>query len=108
MGGAIDPLNAITPGLGFKCPRSGMHDGDFVSFYSLVQGAQWDFFGKNQSTHITPAEGVTKVLAKKGLRMHRIVRTKWACLISPSRQRVAVAHGLPQAVGAIATTAPPL
>ena len=45
MGGAIDPSNAITPGLGFKFPRSGMHDGDFVSLYSLVQGTQWDFFG---------------------------------------------------------------
>jgi len=65
MGGAVDPSGGITPGLGFKFPRSGVHDGDFVSLYSLVQGTQWDFFGKNQSTHITPAEGVTKVLAKK-------------------------------------------
>lgn len=65
MGGAVDPADGITPGLGFKFPRSGVQDGDYVGLYSLVAGTQWNFFGRNQSTHITPASGVTVVIAKK-------------------------------------------
>jgi len=48
MGGAMDPGdNGITPGLGFKFPRSGVPEGDIVTLFSLDVGDQWNFFGKN-------------------------------------------------------------
>jgi len=66
MGGALDPADGLTPGLGFKLPRSGVPDGDLVMLYSLAAGTQWDFFFKNQSNHLAPAEGFpTTLLAKK-------------------------------------------
>jgi len=60
LGGALDPKSfggGLTPGLGFKLPRSGVHDGDFVMLYSLAFGDQWDFFKLNQSNHLSIAEG---------------------------------------------------
>lgn len=65
MGGAVDPSDGLTPGLGFKIPRSGVHDGDWVMLHSLAFGDSWNFFLKNMSNHIAPASGVTKILAKK-------------------------------------------
>jgi len=69
MGGAVDAdgTPGLTPGLGFKLPRSGRPDGDFVMLYALSPGDSWDFFKLNQSNHIAPATGVTKVLASKFL-----------------------------------------
>lgn len=65
LGGAVEFGDGLTPGLGFKFPRSGVHDGDWVSLYSLAFGDQWNFFGKNQSNHIAPGEGFTTVLVNK-------------------------------------------
>jgi len=66
MGGAVDPKEGLTPGLGLKFPRSGRHDADFVMLYSLVEQSSWNFFGLNQSNHIAPAvDFATKVLAAK-------------------------------------------
>jgi hypothetical protein len=65
LGGALDPSNGITPGLGFKLPRSGVHDGDFVTLHSLRFGDQWNFFLKNQSNHLEPVGGIVSVLVAK-------------------------------------------
>lgn len=67
MGGAVDATDSagLTPGLGFKLPRSGRPDGDFVMLYSLAMGDSWDFFHLNHSNHIAPASGVVQILAKK-------------------------------------------
>lgn len=68
MGGAVDANSqgdGMTPGLGFKLPRSGRPDGDFVMLYSLAFGDSWDFFKSNQSNHIATTSGASLVLAKK-------------------------------------------
>jgi len=66
MGGALDPTDGITPGLGFKLPRSGFPDGDFVMLHSLRAGDQWNFFLNNQSNHLEPVSGgATSVLVAK-------------------------------------------
>lgn len=68
MGGALDPTlmgPGLTPGLGFKFPRTGVPDGDFVMLYSLEWGDQWNFFLNNQSTHLEPVGGPALVLVVK-------------------------------------------
>jgi len=68
MGSAVDPGSygdGVAPGLGFKLPRSGRHDGDFVMLNALGFGEHWDFFHLNQSNHIAPANGFTAVVAEK-------------------------------------------
>jgi len=59
LGSAVDPgSDGVTPGLGFKFPRSGVPDGDFVTLHTLDTGnPQWNFFFKNQSTHTAPTNG---------------------------------------------------
>ena len=63
MVGAVEFGDGLTPGLGFKFPRSGVHDGDWVTLYSLAFGDQWNSFGKNQSNHIVPGEGLLRSTA---------------------------------------------
>jgi len=66
LGGALDPADGLTPGLGFKLPRSGVPDGDFVMLHSLRAGDQWNFFLKNQSNHLEPVSGgATSILVAK-------------------------------------------
>eukprot|EP00327_Prymnesium_parvum_P010960 CAMPEP_0184377666 /NCGR_PEP_ID=MMETSP0007-20130409/2454_1 /TAXON_ID=97485 /ORGANISM="Prymnesium parvum, Strain Texoma1" /LENGTH=453 /DNA_ID=CAMNT_0026721659 /DNA_START=19 /DNA_END=1380 /DNA_ORIENTATION=+ len=66
MGSAADLSNGgLTPGLGFKFLRSGVHSGDFVALHSLDLGQSWNFFKYNLSNHIAPPAGFTAILAKK-------------------------------------------
>lgn len=66
MGSAVSPGgDGVTPGLGIKIPRSGVHDADVVLLYSLGFGYGWNFFAKNQSNHLEPADGVIAVAAEK-------------------------------------------
>lgn len=70
MGGAADwedlEGQGPNPGLGFKYPRTGVPDGDFVMLYGLSFGGQWNFFGKNQSNHLGVfSGGVGEILLAK-------------------------------------------
>lgn len=68
MGSAldIDSNGGVTPGIGIKMLRSGIHSGDFVLLHSLATGQSYNFFEYNMSNHIPPAEGfATVALAKK-------------------------------------------
>lgn len=66
MGSAADyNNNGLTPGLGFKFPRTNAASGGFVALHSLDLGQSWNFFEYNQSNHISPPTGVTKALALK-------------------------------------------
>jgi len=55
----------ITPGLGFKFPRSGVPSGDFVAMHNTDGGQPWNFFASNMSNHISPAVFPKTLLAKK-------------------------------------------
>jgi len=55
----------ITPGVGFKFPRSGVPSGDFVAMHNTDGGQSWNFFGSNMSNHISPATGPKILLAAK-------------------------------------------
>jgi len=55
----------ITPGIGFKFPRTGVPSGDFVSMHNTDGGQPWNFFASNMSNHISPAVGPKVLLAKK-------------------------------------------
>jgi len=66
MGSAAAPTETgLTPGLGFKFARKGVHSGGFVGLYSLALGTTWNFFEKSQSNHIAPPTFPTSILAKK-------------------------------------------
>jgi len=67
MGSAVDPVanKGITPGLGIKFARTGVHSGNYVALHSLDLGQSWDFFAYNVSNHISPPTGFTELLAKK-------------------------------------------
>lgn len=68
MGSAasLEQQGGITPGIGIKMLRSGVHSGDFVLLHTLELGQSYNFFEYNMSNHIPPAEGlVTLALAKK-------------------------------------------
>lgn len=69
MGSAVDPVanKGLTPGLGFKFARTGVHSGQFVALHSLDFGQTWNFFGVNQSNHIPgPSANLEQqVLVKK-------------------------------------------
>lgn len=55
----------MTPGLGFKFPRSGIHSGDFVSMWNTDGDQSLNFFASNMSNKISPATGALVVLANK-------------------------------------------
>jgi len=66
MGSAADYSNGgLTPGLGFKFVRTGVHSAGFVALHSLDLGQSWNFFKNNMSNHIAAPTGVTAVIAKK-------------------------------------------
>lgn len=67
MGSAVDYSNGgLTPGLGFKFPRTGVHSGDFVALHDLGFGQSWNFFKSAQSNHIAPPSGLAQTaLVKK-------------------------------------------
>lgn len=65
MGPAADLELGMTPGVGFKFLRSGVHSGDFVAMWSTAGGQSNNFFASNMSNHVPPAEGAKTVLAKK-------------------------------------------
>jgi len=66
MGTAVEPDDrGITPGVGFKFPRSGVPSGDFVAMHNTDPGQSWNFFGSNISNHISPTVGKLKLLSKK-------------------------------------------
>merc|ERR1719414_2740440 len=66
IGTAVVSEEGLTPGLGFKFPRTGRHSGDFVTLNSLEIGQSWNFFASNMSTHIAPPEGAAAIaLARK-------------------------------------------
>lgn len=67
MGSAADITgnDGVTPGIGIKMVRDGIHSGDVVFLHSLDLGQSYDFFAYNMSNHIPPATGATAVLAKK-------------------------------------------
>jgi hypothetical protein len=66
MGPAADIAeDGMTPGLGFKFPRTGVHSGDFVAMWSTGGGQPFNFFASNMSNHVPPAEGAKLVVAKK-------------------------------------------
>jgi len=66
MGSAADYSNGgLTPGLGFKFARTGIHSGGYVALHSLDLGQSWNFFKYNLSNHISPPTGATAILAKK-------------------------------------------
>lgn len=68
MGSAADPVSqkGITPGLGIKFARTGVHSGNYVALHSLTLGQSWNFFAYNMSNHIAaPDEFVTEQIAKK-------------------------------------------
>jgi len=66
LGTATEPDDTgITPGVGFKFPRSGVPSGDFVAMHNTDGGQSFNFFGSNMSNHISPAVGGKVLLAKK-------------------------------------------
>lgn len=68
MGSAADPsaTGGVTPGIGIKMLRSGVHSGDFVLLHTLKLGQSWNFFEYNMSNHIPPAAGAAEqALANK-------------------------------------------
>jgi len=66
LGTATEPdEEGITPGVGFKFPRSGVPSGDFVAMHNTDGGQSWNFFASNMSNHISPAKGPKILLAKK-------------------------------------------
>lgn len=68
MGSAadIDKNEGVTPGIGIKMLRNGIHSGDFVLLHSLELGQGYNFFKWNMSNHIGTADGLTTAaLAKK-------------------------------------------
>jgi len=67
MGSAVDYSNGgLTPGLGLKFARTGIHSGNYVALHSLDFGQSWNFFASNLSNHIPPPSGFQQdVLVKK-------------------------------------------
>lgn len=66
MGSAVDYSNGgLTPGLGIKFARTGVHSGNYVALHSLDFGQSWNFFGSNVSNHISPPNGITQGLLVK-------------------------------------------
>lgn len=56
----------LTPGFGFKFPRSGVPSGDWVMLYDLAISGSWNFFKVNVSNHIPSASEIaTKFFAEK-------------------------------------------
>jgi hypothetical protein len=66
MGSAVDYSNGgLTPGLGIKFARTGVHSGNYVALHSLDFGQSWNFFASNVSNHIPPPKGITQDLLVK-------------------------------------------
>jgi hypothetical protein len=67
MGSAVDPVSndGLTPGLGIKFLRSGVHSGNYVALHSLDFGQTWNFFGVNVSNHIPPQGNLQQTLLVK-------------------------------------------
>lgn len=65
IGPASEPGGGLTPGVGFKFPRSGVPSGDFVAMHSTENGQSYNFFATNMSNHIAPAAGPLILLARK-------------------------------------------
>lgn len=49
-------VNGMTPGIGIKMLRSGIHSGDFVVMHNTSEGQGWNFFERNMSNHIPAAK----------------------------------------------------
>lgn len=65
IGPASKPEGGLTPGVGFKFPRSGVPSGDFVAMHSTDNGQSYNFFATNISNHVAPASGPLVLLARK-------------------------------------------
>jgi hypothetical protein len=65
MGPAATPGDdGMTPGWGFKFPRTGVVSGDFVAMHSVQQDQPFNFFANNISNKLPPPEGPIVLLAK--------------------------------------------
>jgi len=65
MGPASLPTeDGLTPGWGFKFPRTGVPSGDFVAMHAVGETQPFNFFANNISTKLAPASGAISVLAK--------------------------------------------
>eukprot|EP00927_Polykrikos_kofoidii_P061834 TRINITY_DN56661_c0_g1_i1.p1 TRINITY_DN56661_c0_g1~~TRINITY_DN56661_c0_g1_i1.p1 ORF type:complete len:436 (+),score=42.56 TRINITY_DN56661_c0_g1_i1:71-1309(+) len=66
MGSAADYTHGgLTPGIGIKFARTGVHSAGFVALNSLDLGQSWNFFKNNLSNHISPPCVETSPLARK-------------------------------------------
>lgn len=65
MGSAADLGRGITPGVGIKFGRSGVHDADMVFINSLSTGDGWNFFKDSMANHIPTASGLMLLLVNK-------------------------------------------
>jgi hypothetical protein len=64
IGPAVAPdADGITPGWGFKFPRTGVPSGDFVAMHGVLTGQPFNFFANNISNKVAPASGALMVLA---------------------------------------------
>jgi len=65
MGPASLPTDdGLTPGWGFKFPRTGVPSGDFVAMHAVGETQPFNIFANNISNKLAPASGAIAVLAK--------------------------------------------
>ncbi|KAK3232662.1 hypothetical protein CYMTET_56991 [Cymbomonas tetramitiformis] len=63
MGSALTyDEGGLTPGIGVKFTRTGVHSGNYVALHSLDFGQSWNFFAYNLSNHIAPQHNTEQTL----------------------------------------------